>query len=104
MNFSRFKSASKWDMKECMTKTGYVSDHSAEYAAEAIESRFYVFKREEYYKPKFYWRISWPFFAALFIILVIISPVKWFITGDWYWDFHSVPMRLYHGWRDKLGL
>lgn len=48
------------------------------------------------------WRLTAPMFFLVSILFAITMPVKWLITGSYYYDFDDKPIRFMKKWKMKL--
>lgn len=103
LRYSILKSVPAYQIRSELIATGYISDYAAGKAADYITDHYDVYTTYKFDKPKWYWRLSFPGYMILWILFALTSPIKWVLTGDWYWDFHKGPMKFYRAWRDKLG-
>ena len=107
----------KWEEMN-ITKTHKVQDYSissflqsklkmdyseSRIIAEALDNEFYIVKYHRSVKGNFLWRISGILHFVLFLFLFcIVCPIKWLLTGLFYFDPKSKMYKFFQKWQDKL--
>jgi len=66
-----------------------------------LETKRILYKIEEK-KASPLWRLTAPLFFVVSILFAITMPIKWLITGSYYYDFDDKPIRFMKKWKMKL--
>lgn len=69
-----------------------------------IENGYRIYKEKIISKPNPIFRLTIPFYIILFVLMVIWMPLKWLVTGNWYYDTNGTIYLLFKKWQEKLGL
>lgn len=66
-------------------------------------SEYYILKRKNSKgESNFLFRISFPFWFLVMLLLFTIAPFKWIFTGDWYYQPKGVVYKFMNNWQTKL--
>lgn len=86
-----------------MKKVGANVDHWHEAAiAQWIADRI-IMKRKEPERTGILWRLTWPLWAIIFVLLVVIAfPINWIFTGNYRLTEQQKLYKLLKPWHKKL--
>jgi len=72
--------------------------------AELLDEKYYIRSWKNPKHPKnWYWRLTFPLSAIVFVILFfIVCPIKWIITGRYYFTPKSTIYSFYDNWVNKF--
>lgn len=66
---------------------------------------YYIFKDKPKIKTTLLWRLTIPFYVIYCLIFgIIISPIKYIITGNRYESHNSISYKIYNKWSSKINL
>ena len=69
------------------------------------DTQLYIILCDREKKSSLLWRLTLPFYFIFGILAIfVIQPIKWFITGDFYFGPRNFLCRLQEKWSRKIGI
>ncbi len=70
---------------------------------EMLSSNYIILEKKEPYKPTFLWRLTLVPFILFVVLMWVITPFKWLITGTSSFDIYSKKFIWYRKWCQRIG-
>ena len=84
----------KWVLQESC-ETGMYGDLDMPFQA-------YAWKNNASETTNVWWRLTIPFFFLMWLLMAILMPFKWVLTGEWFYGPEDLCMPLLRKWYCKL--
>lgn len=104
MNLIRYRELKLYEVKQILDDyIGLTDDQRLKLRQiDRLPFSFVKYQKPEPVKP--IWRLTILFYWVFVLILLLLLPIKWILTGNRYYPEKSWQYRLYIFWTKKLGL